>query len=369
MMGAYNLMKIVFKVICCIVTTSMVVFWILQFQKDEDVSFIEYHDVNTSNNLRYPEVSICADVIYDHEEIQRINSTKTLNVSFEDYHNYLIHNDYYKKDYGEISFDDVTIDLADYVKTISFRMRRNGQMKALNCTSGHTCPFYNLKNSFTGFWDDRLYKCFGIEIAPSYSKEIKALYLEFQWKVWKFLDRFDDSEYGDVFVVFNYPQQMLWNPDVTHKLWTVKEDREGLISLKITTIEILRHRNKYLNPCFENWTHYDQLVFERHAKRFECSVPYHRSDKPLCTDKKEIKESKYELTQMKNNYHPRPCQELSNVVFTSTSVRNPSDAQLPRLYVSFPDRIKSITQFKSVGVHDLIGNIGGYIGLFLGMIF
>ena len=71
---------------------------------------------------------------------------------------------------------------------------------------------------------------------------------------------------------------------------------------------------------------------------------------------------------MKSKYYPRPCQELSNVVFTSTSVRNPSEVQRPRLYVSFPDRIKTITQFKSVGVHDLIGNIGGYIGLFLGMI-
>ena len=366
MMGTYNSMKLVFKVICCIVTTSMVVFWIMQFQKDEDVSFIEYHDYNTSNDLIYPDISICADIIYNYEEVEKINSTKNLNVSLEDYHNYLIHSNDYKEEYSEISFDDVTIDLLDYVKTIRFRMRDTGQMKILNCTSMHTCPFYHLRNSFIGFWDNRMYKCFGIEIAPNYSKEIKGVYLAFQWKVWRFLNQFDDFEYGDVFVVFNYHQQMLRNPDVVHKLWAVKEDRESLTSIKITAIEILRHRNKYRNPCFENWTHYDHSVFEKHAQRFDCSVPYHTSDKPLCTDENDIRESKYELTQMKRKYYPRPCLELSNVVFTSTNVRDPGE--LPRLYVSFPDRIKTVTQFKAVGVHDLIGNIGGYIGLFLGKI-
>ena len=311
MMGTYNLIKIGFKVICFIVTTSMIVFWISQFQKDEDVSFIEYQDVDTSINLKYPEISICADIIYEYEEIQKIISSKTLNVSFKDYHNYLNHNDNYKYEYSKISFDDVTINLLDYVKTVSFRMRDTGQMKALNCTSGHTCPFYNLRNSFVGFWDNRMYKCFGIEIAPNYSKEIKGVYLAFQWKVWRFLKQFDDFEYGDVFVVFNYPQQMLRNPDVVHKLWAVKEDRESLTSIKITAIEILMHRNKYRNPCFENWTHFDHSVFERHAKTFDCSVPYHTSDKPLCTDENDIRESKYELTQLKRKYYPRPCLELS----------------------------------------------------------
>ena len=34
--------------------------------------------------------------------------------------------------------------------------------------------------------------------------------------------------------------------------------------------------------------------------------------------------------------------------------------------VQYPEEIKIITQSKEVDVHALIGNIGGYIGLFLG---
>ena len=32
----------------------------------------------------------------------------------------------------------------------------------------------------------------------------------------------------------------------------------------------------------------------------------------------------------------------------------------------FPDQMKIITQSKEIDIHTLIGNIGGYIGLFLG---
>ena len=37
--------------------------------------------------------------------------------------------------------------------------------------------------------------------------------------------------------------------------------------------------------------------------------------------------------------------------------------------VYFPSKGKTITQLQEVDVHTLIGNIGGYIGLFLGMTF
>ena len=36
------------------------------------------------------------------------------------------------------------------------------------------------------------------------------------------------------------------------------------------------------------------------------------------------------------------------------------------IYVFFPLKGKTITQSQEVDVHTLIGNIGGYIGLFLG---
>ena len=36
------------------------------------------------------------------------------------------------------------------------------------------------------------------------------------------------------------------------------------------------------------------------------------------------------------------------------------------IYVSYPDKWKIVTQSQLVDIHALIGNVGGYIGLFLG---
>ena len=37
-----------------------------------------------------------------------------------------------------------------------------------------------------------------------------------------------------------------------------------------------------------------------------------------------------------------------------------------KIRMEYPDEIKTISQVKEVDIHSLIGNIGGYLGLFLG---
>ena len=36
------------------------------------------------------------------------------------------------------------------------------------------------------------------------------------------------------------------------------------------------------------------------------------------------------------------------------------------LIIYYPDKVKYVTQYQAIDIHALIGNIGGYIGLFLG---
>ena len=62
---------------------------------------------------------------------------------------------------------------------------------------------------------------------------------------------------------------------------------------------------------------------------------------------------------------PKACQRISkSKVDINFHVRKLAS----KLYfqIVYPDEIKIITQSKDVDVHSLIGNIGGYLGLFLG---
>ena len=62
---------------------------------------------------------------------------------------------------------------------------------------------------------------------------------------------------------------------------------------------------------------------------------------------------------------------MSNIAFTvDVMVDQRKNGRFsPQIYIMYPDKIKIISQVKSIDAHSLIGNIGGYIGLFLGRFF
>ena len=64
-----------------------------------------------------------------------------------------------------------------------------------------------------------------------------------------------------------------------------------------------------------------------------------------------------------------PCQEMPFINYkhdiTARNYENKSNSYM--LSFSYPPMTKIITQSQTVDAHSLIGNIGGYIGLFLGI--
>ena len=90
---------------------------------------------------------------------------------------------------------------------------------------------------------------------------------------------------------------------------------------------------------------------------------------PMCNTQKEIRKAYYDGWSLENRYADDPCQEMRTIDFKSNSVRlsegTPTRSKY-QIIVAYPFKVKIITQLQEVDVHTLIGNIGGYIGLFLG---
>ena len=61
----------------------------------------------------------------------------------------------------------------------------------------------------------------------------------------------------------------------------------------------------------------------------------------------------------------RPCERISYLHYEKNLE---SFSRYWRIDIQYPKDVKIIIQTKEVDVHALIGNIGGYIGLFLGKI-
>ena len=79
-----------------------------------------------------------------------------------------------------------------------------------------------------------------------------------------------------------------------------------------------------------------------------------------------VKDSKIDATLIRKKVGmPKACQRISK--FRKEIENTKSFASVVwSVSISYPEEIRIITQSKDVDVHSLIGNIGGYLGLFLG---
>ena len=72
---------------------------------------------------------------------------------------------------------------------------------------------------------------------------------------------------------------------------------------------------------------------------------------------------------MGSRYYPAPCKGMSNIIYSAEMIDNAFVSNSLQLVVTYPKITRLIRQLRSVDLHSLIGNIGGYIGLFLGKYF
>ena len=74
----------------------------------------------------------------------------------------------------------------------------------------------------------------------------------------------------------------------------------------------------------------------------------------------------YDADAVKDYLTP-PCEEATDIKYTSHQV-NDAINRTCYIKVIFPNLVKVISEEQSIDIHALIGSIGGYIGLFLGII-
>ena len=332
MIDTWKVLRFSFRFCCGVVTLIMVGYWIFKFKKNEDVSTIEYKDVNESSDLRLPEMTICL-------------GRKTLSdadLNFEGY-----------------------IDIRDYVQQVQKEKTREDFIKQQSNYKTTNSPIhFKWNHNFDGFWGAFYCRCYGLEIYTRLSSNANQIQIDFKPELSSLLQDFKSIE---VFVLFNYPQQLLRNLGDIHIIWDNEERKTGLIRFKINAMEVITRRNRPNSPCFPGWKYFDNSVFERHRQDASCTTHHQVQNTTLCNTTKEILNSSYSISKLKNKYFHPPCHEMTGIVSTMNTI-NVGNVTSPALMIDYPEKIKVITQLKSVDAHMLIGNIGGYVGLFLGNI-
>ena len=197
-----DIITLMFKIICGIVTLFMVAYWILKFQKNEDVSQVEYTTVTAMPEAIYPEITIC---IFNPFLEKRIKE----NVDVEDYFEYLAGNEEPAEKYENIRFLNVTINIFDYVNYPVLLMDKDNTIDYLSCLSKTNCQSVEMRNSFNGFIKGEFTKCFSIGINPKFTKNVAEITVQFAPLLTDVLERMQSNGYGRVIIVYpNYRHQV-----------------------------------------------------------------------------------------------------------------------------------------------------------------
>ena len=169
------------------------------------------------------------------------------------------------------------------------------------------------------------------------------------------------------FAYLNYPNQ-LFRSVLLIPNWENPKDRNEENNILISSYEVLRRRTKRGQRCIPNSNPYDDFILRQEIEKVGCRAPYHVSEDPfpICERPEELKvlaDLEYKLSD--NSL--LPCQEMTSLYYKNVDEEK-GLALGNRFAMFYPKNIKLITQSRAIDYHSLIGNIGGYIGLFLGTV-
>jgi hypothetical protein len=269
-----------------------------------------------------------------------------------------------------IDYNHVTKKIQDYLIGACIKKEFNGECKPFNA-------------SITTFVN-QLRKCFTIHNPEKTS----MLFVEAKLKTSIFPKLI--RPLGFRFVLrFPFPNQLFRSAVSAFGNWPdrVNEPKSFLMDFRMSNVQVVKRRDKPSKRCYD-WKKYDEMVFEDILEEVGCTPVYwyKNSSLPTCKDKTKMKDlsnkfyERYFPIDQKIKNIP-PCIEVQYVQVAHKDL--PKDnldkkKQVPQNDgVSEEDWFKirlwyrsttymEIKQVEAYSMESLVGNGGGYVGLFLG---
>ena len=133
------------------------------------------------------------------------------------------------------------------------------------------------------------------------------------------------------------------------------------------------------NPCTRERIGDDDLILDKILQETGCKPPHwsSRADYPVCNNKESINKTNIHPSDFANPDFLRPflqpCDQLQNVMFTTviqgvpTEQKQSRDELTTHINLMFKSsHYKEILHIRDFDIESLVGNMGGYVGLFLG---
>ena len=347
--------KLVFTLICCITASCMTGYWIVKYQfEDRSIGLVDYASLKYDKDIKFPVLSLCFSSPFVKQKFQDLEPR----INESTYFRYMrgLTQGY---EFEKINYQNVTLDIKKY-----FLGGEGVQFKSSDFSGrGYIGDSIDHTTSFNGFYQDDFIKCFSLNIENRADGNYEAIMLSYDMKsLLSDLHRNLVNEHEFLYTL-HYPGQFLYKVDRMHYM---DIHTQTYLKISVDEIEVLQRRSVREKKCAESSISYDRRVVDQHILSSRCRAPYLESKiaVPMCYSNNEtLKAPSFEYYSIRAKEYEPDCQIMSKIGVTHEAS---SDDSKFKISLQFPERMRIITQSKEVDIHSLIGNIGGYIGLFLG---
>ena len=367
-----KIIQVVFALSCWIIFAFMAIFWFYKYKvTDRDIGVVDLVLLEDAKDVEFPIPSLCFIDPFLRNRFDTIQNP----VKRTEYLDYLKGNS--KVNSVElIDFDDVTMNLNDYYLHATEIWKNDSD------TTINSSLIVNHENIFNGFnSNDDFVKCFSLDVDLSNHRYIKTI--NFHYNTTKFFADWKGlKEMNFGFKIHKKGQFLIGEEPSFKKDYYI--DNKGWWSIEffflspsfeftIYELEFIEGRNSKHKRCGDGKQSYDYEMLKKHISQKGCRTPYLTgyNSFPLCNTSKDISFAKLTYGKTKTMKCDRPCKRIAKLLIDETvdSVMDSVGLEVEnifRIHITFPDEVKTIVQSKEVDIHTLIGNIGGYLGLFMG---
>ena len=353
--------RCLFKAVCTVCVVCMVGYWFYKFDvEDRDVGIVDYTSFEDDSRIAYPVASLCFVQPFSREKVSQM----TPELDTDHYLNYL-KGDVVEEEFQDVNYWNITLELDEYLNFYAVTLRNGTYLQSSKIA------IFSHKVNFNGFSEyGWFYKCFESIWKIAYHGSIKESYVIYNKT--KILQDAMINDPVNFQLYIHYPGQFLLAPNDLANINMPLNEKS--LEILIEDVEILKSRNSKHRRCtvYDDKKYFDDLVKEMHIIQNECILPYFKSFKnfPKCNTSEKIRSSAFKYPVVRTKYYPISCQRLSKIAYQRTWVDNAylgfEDDELA-IGIIYPQYFRSIELTKAVDVHSLVGNIGGYVGLFLGI--
>ena len=353
-----------FKLACLFSTIVVVIWCCFEFSKDEDVCEVLFKKFHEDEHSIYPDITFGLPNRVDETTLRTYdNSYNEMN-----YRRFL-NNRYWDQKMLDIDFENVSMRLKDHLI--------------------QTCLYDTLLDKMNGICkegliikrrDDFGYAYFTLHFPsdiPIYSASIKLKSSIFENGIRPATDEF--------YVFFHYPDQRYLSFSTYLYQWplrTTESTKNYIMRFNLRSMEVLQRRQKRHTSCYSR-ADYDGQIRKSIIEKAGCrpSMWTAKLSGPFCTTSKSLQEIGAEhLDQLQqrssNKTYLQPCRllkkaqidyvEVDYIEHTEKGLFVDDEGWFILEFDVRTNGFKEIKQVRKYNIQSLVGNAGGYIGLFLG---